>query len=134
MPGPLMLDWTSASWQQACDALAQLTDALGTPIDPGIVETVVLLILLGFPTVPSCEGHLDHGTPYPWVTVVDRALQRRFLQQWQQVCQLQEQAHQSGDPAALDRSYRALAELQLAQAQQGPASQARASDGSREER
>jgi hypothetical protein len=117
MPVPLTLDWTGASWQQACDALAQLTDALGTPIDPGIFETVVLLNLLGFPTVQSCEGHLDHGTAYPWVTVAEQALQRRYLQQWQQVCQLQEQAHQSGDPAALDRYYRALAELQLAQAQ-----------------
>ncbi|RAQ94635.1 hypothetical protein [Thermogemmatispora tikiterensis] len=117
MPAPLTLDWTSASWQEACEALARLTDALGTPIDPGIVETVVLLNLLGFPTVQSCEGHLDHGPPYPWVTVVDRALQQRFLQQWQQVCQFQEQAHRSGHPADVDRSYRALAELQVAQAQ-----------------
>ncbi len=113
----LTLDWAGVSWQEACAAFAQQTDALGTPIDPGIFETVVLLNLLGFPTVQSCEGHLDHGTPYSWVTVVDRALQRRYLHQWQQVCQLQEQAYRSGDPAALDGSYRALAELQLAQAQ-----------------
>src|SRR5579875_1408348 len=106
MPVPLTLDWTSASWQQACDALAQLTDAPGTPIDPGIVETVVLLILLGFPTVQSCEGHLDHSTAYPWVMVAEHALQRRFLQQWQQVCQFHEQAHRSSHPADVDRSSR----------------------------
>lgn len=42
-------------------------DGLGRPIDKGIRETIVFLWALGFRTSASCEGHLDHGFPYPWV-------------------------------------------------------------------
>ncbi len=56
-------------WERMATQLAQVTDRLGNPIDPGIFETVVTLNLLGFPTVMSCEGHLDHGMGAPWVDV-----------------------------------------------------------------
>jgi hypothetical protein len=49
--------------------MAQITDSLGSSIDPGIFETVVALNLLGFPTVMSCEGHLDHGVGAPWIDI-----------------------------------------------------------------
>ena len=65
------IDWEHASWQEACAAVEQFTDSLGAEVDPGIFETVVLLNLLGFRTFQSCEGHLDHGTCYPWVTIID---------------------------------------------------------------
>jgi hypothetical protein len=39
------------------------------PIDKGILETVVALNALDIPTSGSCEGHLDHGLPYPWVDI-----------------------------------------------------------------
>ncbi|MEI7810598.1 MAG: hypothetical protein WCI41_03535 [bacterium] len=38
-------------------------------LDEGIRETVVALNLLGFPTIQSCEAHLDHGSPGPWVMI-----------------------------------------------------------------
>ena len=38
-------------------------------MDPGIVETVALVNLLGFPTNNSCEGHTDHGMANPWVRI-----------------------------------------------------------------
>lgn len=34
-------------------------------IDKGIRPLVVVLLLLGIKTEASCEGHLDHGHPYP---------------------------------------------------------------------
>jgi hypothetical protein len=36
-------------------------------IDPGVLDLVVALRTLGFPTHMSCEGHLDGGTFWPWV-------------------------------------------------------------------
>jgi hypothetical protein len=58
-------------------------------MDPGIVDTVVALRLLGFTTQQSCEGHVRRGDGQPWVrlgTVIPpevweselRPIQRRF--------------------------------------------------------
>ncbi len=44
-------------------------DALDEPVDPKIKKLVVALINAGFETSASCEGHLDHGCPYPWVDI-----------------------------------------------------------------
>lgn len=46
-------------------------DALGNPIDSKIKDTVIVLNLIGFETVQSCEGHQDWGNPYPWVSFSD---------------------------------------------------------------
>lgn len=39
------------------------------PIDEGILPLVVGLWAHGISTTSSCEGHLDHGEPYPWVNI-----------------------------------------------------------------
>lgn len=49
--------------------IARITDRLGLSIDPRILDTVVALQFHGFPTDASCEGHLDHGRPAPWVEI-----------------------------------------------------------------
>lgn len=49
--------------------VAQIADALGEPIEPGIHATVVGLRAHGLTTTMSCEGHPDHGRPYPWVSM-----------------------------------------------------------------
>lgn len=54
-------------WQQALARYCHITDDVGTPIDPGILETVVALNLLHIPTYSSCEGHLTHGSGAPYV-------------------------------------------------------------------
>ena len=56
-------------WQEVSDKMSQIRDGLGKRIDPGIVETVVALNVLGIPTVASCEGHLEWGCASPWVDV-----------------------------------------------------------------
>lgn len=38
-------------------------------IDKKIKPLVLELNRLGFPTSGSCEGHIDHGFPGPWVSV-----------------------------------------------------------------
>jgi hypothetical protein len=49
-------------------------DAWGDPIDHGIRPVVAALWLHGFPTRWSCEGHLDHGSRMPFVTIaLDRS-------------------------------------------------------------
>ena len=97
------IDWEHASWQEGCAAVEKFTDKLGTPIDPGIFETVVVLNLLGFRTFQSCEGHLDHGSPYPWVTMIDSERSRLFTRMWLQVCELEEQAREAATEETYDQ-------------------------------
>jgi hypothetical protein len=52
-------------YQELREQLGNLTDALGMPIDADILDLVVVLNALGFPTSGSCAGHLEAGaTPY----------------------------------------------------------------------
>ena len=44
-------------------------DAFGQPIDQGIRSTVLYLQALGITTSQSCEGHRDHGRPWPWIRI-----------------------------------------------------------------
>lgn len=55
-------------WNSMTTDVESWTDALGMPIDPKIKETVIVLNLLGFKTSQSCEGHIDWGNPYPWIS------------------------------------------------------------------
>jgi hypothetical protein len=52
---------------QVFDRIARTTDSQGRRIDLGIMGVVLYLQVNGIRTVSSCEGHLDHGQPYPWV-------------------------------------------------------------------
>lgn len=55
-----------------------LVDNTGEHIDKKIRHIVVALRFAGFNTAASCEGHLDHGFPYPWVDIAydDKRLSR----------------------------------------------------------
>jgi hypothetical protein len=57
-------------WDEKALEVSSWGDALGLGIDAGIKDTVIVLNLLGFTTQQSCEGHLNHGRPYPWVSFV----------------------------------------------------------------
>ncbi|HEU5382600.1 MAG TPA: hypothetical protein VFV38_44905 [Ktedonobacteraceae bacterium] len=61
------LKFPSTSWEEAEAFVRCIIDRTGCSIDGGILEAVVALNLLGFPTCQSCEGHLDGGLPYPWI-------------------------------------------------------------------
>jgi hypothetical protein len=89
-------------YQEMRERVSTFTDKLGTSIDPGIFETVVVLNLLGLHTFQSCEGHLDHGYPYPWVTIIDDERSRTFNRRWLSVCELEEQAKASRTATAYD--------------------------------
>lgn len=97
------IDWKRASWEEACEAVTHFRDALGSEVDEGIFETVVCLNLLGFPTWQSCEGHLDHGAPYPWITFVQRDLDQTYRVAWKHVCSLQDEAESVKSKEAYDR-------------------------------
>jgi len=47
----------------------KITDALGMPIDKEIKEAVIMFNVVGLYTSGSCEGHLDHGLPAPWIHI-----------------------------------------------------------------
>src|SRR2546421_3486858 len=100
-------------YQEMHARVATFTDKLGTPIDPAIFETVVALNLLGLHTLQSCEGHLDHGCPYPWVTIRDVERSRTFNRMWLSVCALAEQAKASRTALAYDCYLSADIELRM---------------------
>jgi len=60
-------------WSEVEEKFKHVADRLGRPIDDGIFKTVVALNVLGISTYMSCEGHLDHGLPYPWVAIGTQA-------------------------------------------------------------
>ena len=55
------------AWEDMEKKVASWGDALGMGIDPQIKKMVIILNLLDFKTMQSCEGHMDWGLPYPWV-------------------------------------------------------------------
>lgn len=73
-------------WDNMVKEVDALEDRLGEPIDESIKETVVAFRLYDFPTNQSCEGHDDHGVPYPWVLV-----QSEPPQGWEEDIELQQQ-------------------------------------------
>ena len=56
-------------WLTAQLKMEKITDGLGLPVDKGIKESVASLMAHDFPLDGSCEGHLDRGSPYPWIDV-----------------------------------------------------------------
>jgi hypothetical protein len=100
-------------YQQVHERVSTFTDKLGMPIDPGIFETVVALNLLGLHTFQSCEGHLDHGCPYPWVTIIDEERSRTFNRMWLSVCALEEQAKANRSETTYDDYLCAEIELRI---------------------
>jgi hypothetical protein len=69
-------------WDQEKRAVRRLRDGLGRPVDPGIVETVAILRLLGFTTTGSCGGHADRLlAPYVDFRSATNADDRRRLEE-----------------------------------------------------
>jgi hypothetical protein len=54
---------------QIFDTVARTVDGQGRRIDLGIMGVVLYLNVHGIFTTFSCEGHVDHGEPFPWVWV-----------------------------------------------------------------
>ncbi len=69
-PNPQVSKEKKRRWEETMEEANKITDTLGMPIDPGIKETVCALLVNGFSTSGSCEGHLDgRRAPYPWVEI-----------------------------------------------------------------
>lgn len=56
-------------WENVETMINEATDGCGLPVDEGIKKPVIALNALNFETVQSCEGHLDGGLPYPWISL-----------------------------------------------------------------
>lgn len=56
-------------WQTAADEFIKMMEKYGYPIDEGVFEVVIGLNIFGIKTEMSCEGHLDHGAPSPWIRI-----------------------------------------------------------------
>lgn len=62
-------------WEQKLAEVNKMVDRLGEKVDERIKEPVVALLVHGFTTSDSCEGHIakkgedEHGLSFPWVEV-----------------------------------------------------------------
>jgi hypothetical protein len=58
-------------WDELATRFARVTDRLGRPIDPEIMETVIALNALSITTTMSCGGHIDDGRGLlmPWIDI-----------------------------------------------------------------
>ena len=55
--------------QKIREEIENIADFTGRGIDENIKEQVSVLHALGFNTTNSCEGHIDHGVPYPFIDI-----------------------------------------------------------------
>lgn len=55
------------TYQESKEIVDRLADGLGMPIDEKIKYLVAAMRMYGVRTTMSCEGHLDRGSPYPWI-------------------------------------------------------------------
>ncbi len=71
-------------WEKMAQEVDTWTDGLGMPIDKEIKELVIALNVVGISTYQSCEGHLDWGLAYPWISFsfrnseTERLTEKRF--------------------------------------------------------
>lgn len=90
------------AWKKARAIVSQLTDAIDCPMDPQIIDTVVVLGLLGFPTHGSCQGHLDGGLPCPWVQGFVEGVRSEIAEEMERILdtlwQLEEAGSGMSDP------------------------------------
>lgn len=63
------LDKKITGWNKLSANADRVRDGLGRRADEGIKEAVVAFNTIGLPTAASCEGHIDHGVPAPWIDV-----------------------------------------------------------------
>jgi hypothetical protein len=58
--------------ERAREEVHHITDGLNLSIDKGIREAVAVLRTLNVDTTQSCEGHLDQGSPSPYIDLQAR--------------------------------------------------------------
>ena len=75
-----MIPTKQQEWQDKAMTISRLTDKLGRGLDDGIRDMVIALNAFGITTVQSCEGHRDHGRPYPWITCASDEAKNLFQQ------------------------------------------------------
>lgn len=77
-------------WQEMVARVDKITDKLEKPVDEGIKETVIVLNLLGYTTVQSCEGHTERGVSGPWVDIVPGGIETLIQRRHQMIARVVE--------------------------------------------
>ncbi len=88
-PGQLFVDVEKQElWNKLVLEINKITDNLEHSIDENIKEPVIALNAFGISTDGSCEGHLDHGLPYPWIDIpVTYSELKNEVQSYQEIIQ-----------------------------------------------
>lgn len=58
-----------ATWGKMTHDVNHWVDRIGYPIDEEIKDLVIALNVFNISTTASCEGHLDHSLPFPWISI-----------------------------------------------------------------
>lgn len=66
-------------------------------IDGKIQEAVAMLNALGIPTTGSCEGHINHGSPAPWIKITASYAPKRKKWLYKRVSELLNQFYTRRD-------------------------------------
>jgi len=68
-------------------------------LDQKIEKTVKMLNLIGIPTSGSCEGHIDHGAPAPWVKITPQKEGKESKRLEKKISELLEKFYKNRDVA-----------------------------------
>ncbi len=68
-------------WENARLFVEKASDKLGTGIDENIKDLTITMRAFGFNTSQSCEGHIDHGYPYPWIEIRNEDPDKSLLEE-----------------------------------------------------
>jgi hypothetical protein len=79
-------------WEAQQALLEAHTAATGEPLDPEVIDIVVALNLLGFPTVGSCGGHADEPDALPFIYIRYRPEHRFDEAAWARIWNSPERA------------------------------------------
>ena len=87
--------------QTISEEVHSLIDEQKRPIDEHIKAIVIALRYYGFHTSASCQGHMDHGLPYPWVEI---SANRSGMKHLRKLLKVFYEQHQSVHPLLIQNN------------------------------
>ena len=103
-------------WRGISIEVEQIRDKLGLGIDKEIKPAVVALKAHDLGTTGSCEGHVDHGTAYPWIDVesvfAEKLLSDERYQSLKEKVRAQTRKENSISPEEI-QEHQALVQMQI---------------------
>jgi hypothetical protein len=98
-------------WEKVRRAALGLRDGIGNPVDSGIIDTVAILLLMGFRTTSSCAGHPQRLLTEPYVRFESAEAKKYYLTAKKQGSSINNPAYRRLRHKAIRLSLREVAKL-----------------------